>query len=398
MSDGLSHALAEAAAALDREDPHTAQAALAPFADQLADDVRVARLWAGLLHHASSPQGIERELARFAQAWAHDPEVMQIAAAGAVRWCRRHPLEAPARREPVARAAAECLRRAIHARKGGRGATERHALHAALARALTLVGPAVDDDALHAWETALTAHPEDGEGWFGLARLHTLRGRWRKGLEASQHALTLLDVPAVRWNLALCATALGEAEVAAQAWQALEHPAHVTLEGGAVVPDLPPVEVCLTPATLGLDGQPAGGDWQVEAVWVQPLSPAHGRLVHPTRLPGPADFDDVVLWDAEPESFRPVDGRDVPRFVALAVLRAGRAQTLPVAGWLPYPKALMRVDAALPLGCFVHSFDSPRKGDFHGKLVFPKGLDPASALSALEAAATIAEARIAPIR
>ena len=52
MSGPLEQALAQAAAALDGDDPHTAQAALAPFVDQLADDVRVARLWAGLLHHA----------------------------------------------------------------------------------------------------------------------------------------------------------------------------------------------------------------------------------------------------------------------------------------------------------------------------------------------------------
>ncbi len=390
----LDAALQVAARALDAQDPHTAHAALAPFADRLPDDPELARLWAGLLHHVADPAALTAELGRFAQVWLQAPTVLQVAADAAVRWCRQRPLASPAEREPVARAAAEALRRCLHARGGGRGPVERHALHLGLAAALVEIGPSVDDDALTAFELALEAQPDDGAGFFALARLHTRRGRWRKGLDATRHALTLTDAPPLHWNLAVCATALGDATTAETAWRALAHDpiraAH-GVPGEVWVADLPPVEVCLTPTTLDVTGAPAGGPWAVEAVWVQPLSPAHGRVAHPTRLDGAADFDDVVLWDGTPLSFRPVDGRDVPRFAALAVLRTGRARTVRVSGALPYPKALMRVDAALPAGAFVHPFDPPRKGPFEGKLVCPRGADLDTVRAAAREAAAAAE-------
>lgn len=398
-------ALQRAWAHLSREDAAGAFRALEPHLEHLAEDAELARAWAGVAAHLSDPAALVTEIERFVQVWVGEPRVMLPVAHAAVRWCRRFPLARRAVREPVARAGAEAARRCLHAVGGAtHDADVRHGLHLALAEALVEVGPAVDDDALTAFELALTTRPADAAGWLALARLHTRRGRFAKGRDATEHALSLEHSPAGHWNLALCATGLGDGAPAVAAWQALEHPAVLNREGEAAVPGLEPVEVYLSADTPRLwAGAPAPATpdaerdaRQVEAVWVRPISPGHGRLVSATRLDLPADFDDVVLWDGAPVDFRHADGRDAPRFRALGVLRPGRAQTRPVQGKLPYPKALIRVHQALPEGCFVHPFAPPGKGPFAGKFVWPRSLDAAAAWAALLAAAAAAEVEIDP--
>jgi tetratricopeptide (TPR) repeat protein len=396
-------AVSRALAHLGQDDAAGAFKVLEPHLEQLAEDVDLARVWAGVVGHLSDPAALATEIGRFSEAWGSEPKVMLPAVHAAVRWCRRFPLARKAVRDPVARAGAEAARRCLHAVGGATHDPDvRHGLHLALAEALVEVGPAVDDDALTAFELALQTRPDDAAGWLALARLHTRRGRFAKGRDATQHALSIEHSPAGHWNLALCLTALGAGEAAAEAWQALDHEAVLNREGEAAVAGLEPVEVYLPADTprVGTDfgSQAKVGDAHaVESVWVRPISPCHGRLVSATRLELPADFDDVILWDGAPVDFRHADGRDVPRFRALAVLRQGRAQTLGVRGRLPFPKALIKVHQGLPEGCFVHPFAQPGKGPFEGKLVFPRTLDAEAAWQALVRAAAEAEVEVARV-
>lgn len=393
-------AVSRALAHLGQDDAAGAFKALEPHLDLLAEDVDLARVWAGVVGHLSDPTTLTTEIGRFAEAWGAEPRVMLPAVHAAVRWCRRFPLARRAVRDPVARAGAEAARRCLHAVGGATHDPDvRHGLHLALAEALVEVGPAVDDDALTAFELALQTRPDDAKGWLALARLHTRRGRFEKGRDATRHALSIEHSPAGHWNLALCATALGDAAEAQAAWLAVDHEAIINREGEAAVAGLEPVEVYLAADTPRVGGDFAqrvesGDPHAVESVWVRPISPCHGRLVSATRLALPADFDDVILWDGTPVDFRHADGKDVPRFRALAVLREGRATTLRVRGRLPFPKALIKVHQGLPEGCFVHPFAQPGKGPFEGKLVYPRALDAEAAWRQLCTAAAEAEVQV----
>lgn len=399
MSDRAA-AVSRALAHLGQDDAAGAFKVLEPHLDDLAEDVDLARVWAGVVGHLSDPVALATEIGRFAEAWGSEPRVMLPAVHAAVRWCRRFPLARKAIRDPVARSGAEAARRCLHALGGATHDPDvRHGLHLALAEALVEVGPALDDDALTAFELALQTRPEDAAGWLALARLHTRRGRFAKGRDATQHALSLEHSAAGHWNLALCATALGEAETAVDAWRSVDHDAVLNREGEAAVAGLEAVEVYLAADTPRVGQElerrvEAGDPHAVESVWVRPISPCHGRLVSATRLDLPADFDDVILWDGTPVDFRHADGKDVPRFRALAILREGRAQTRRVRGALPFPKALIKVHQGLPEGCFVHPFAQPGKGPFEGKFVFPRALDPEAAWRHLRAAAAEAEVQV----
>ena len=131
-------------------------------------------------------------------------------------------------------------------------------------------------------------------------------------------------------------------------------------DGLPIIEGLTPVEVRL-----------AGG----EAVWVRPLSPCHGRVVSPTILDCDADFDDLVLWDGVPLTFREVGGDRVPLFAHIAVLAQGSARTIRYQANGADDQAALDVEAinaALPAGCFLYpQVEGPPA---RGKYVSPRSM------------------------
>ncbi len=371
--DPIDAAVTAAESRLDAGDPLGAARCIEQFEQARGRHERLARVWSRLLPAVGNPKILERQIRALAAEWPRHPIIAMSLAEAGTRWRDPWPFEAGPDR--TAALAVDVIDRCIaDGRLDPRWVAP---LHLARGRALARVGPAAEDEALGAFEVALSAAPDDAVGWADLARLHQIRRRWAKGLAAARQALEHApDLRPARWTAATCATAIGDAE-AADLWRALDHlPAGFDDGGRPRVEGLPAVEVVIGP------GLPGGGPEVVEAVWVHPTSPVHGRVASPTVLDLPADFDDVLLWDPVPRGFRPVGDAEVPCFTALAVLGAGGAETWRVAGEAR--------GASWPEGWRLYPFDGRVRGPApavgSGKLITPRGARRTAVQAAVERA------------
>ncbi len=191
------------------------------------------------------------------------------------------------------------------------------------ANALRLCGPQHDAAAQEAFGRALALDPERGWWWYDLGLLHKWRGRFAQGLDCNLKARARLgDEKPILWNLAICATATGNGDVAAGVWAQLGMNASTDPSSAMPFVDaLPSMLVRVLSRGTGYAGsllpdQSIG----FELVSVAPLSPCHGVVQTPTFRDAPLDYGDVVLWDGAPVATRP-DGQ--PIFAVLEVLRRG---------------------------------------------------------------------------
>jgi hypothetical protein len=266
-----------------------------------------------------------------------------------------------------------------------------------MADALRLMGPEYDEEAHKAYQLALSIDDTRAGWWFGLGLLHKWRGRFREGLAANQKALARGGArrPAL-WNLAICATALGEGALALEAWAELGIKGELSQAGMPFVPDMPALQVRV--ATLGEDtGQhdplPAKAV-TFEVLWVTPFSPCHGAIQTPTARRASVDLGDVVLWDGAPVELREVRGTRVPIFPLLWVLRPGDERRLRFVGMQKQPGLVRALSDTLgDSGASLVTFDvadaagvQPGAGAqlFYGKLIVPGPTPLASVREALE--------------
>lgn len=387
-------AVAAARDALAQGDPVAAARHLEPHQAALDSHDGLAIVWASLLTAVGAERTLARQIRRLTAAWPRHPTITLECAAAATRWTDPWPADHP--RDRLAALGADITARCIDS--GAARGPWTAPLHLALARALARSGPRHDDKALAAFEVALAATPDDPRGWADLARLHQQRRRFTKALGAAEEALRHApDHRPARWTAAVCATALADPR-AADHFTHLDHlTAHLDPDGRPHIDDLPPIEVVVWATTPShpmtpdppdaidpSDAEPTG-----EAIWVQPISPCHGRIATPTLRELPADIGDTILWDPLPLSFRPVDGAETPRFGALTRLTRGPLRTWRYTG-TPTP------DPTLPPGCHLYPFADRVRGAeaTGGKLVTPRELPRATVEAALTAAGlTLAEQR-----
>jgi hypothetical protein len=95
-------------------------------------------------------------------------------------------------------------------------------LHA-LGRSARVLGRAWDDVAEAACLRAIELAPGDWGGEYDLGLFYKTRGRFQEGQAANQRAFDGggSEDDSVRWNLGICATGAGDAEVALRVWKLL---------------------------------------------------------------------------------------------------------------------------------------------------------------------------------
>jgi len=328
-----------------------------------------------------------------------DPEVVIPLAAALLRVAELRPADEPPFDKGPAHLAAGACQRCFEALSSSqRMAPEVGGyLQLNLADALRMMGPDHDEDALKAYQLALTIDASRGSWWFHLGLLHKWRGRFREGLEANQKAYARLGAQRpLLWNLAICATALGEGKLALEAWEKLGIRGELSAAGMPYVPDIPPMLIRV--ATLGeqtgqSDPLPATAV-TFELLWVQPLSPCHGVVQSPTARKASVDYGDVVLWDGAPARINRVAERDVPVFPLLYILRQGDERRLRFVGMQKQRGAVQALASELeqalggdtPLVIFDER--SNPAGDahlFYGKLIVPATRELGALRKALEA-------------
>ncbi len=322
---------------------------------ELGADRELAGAWLDEVRKAPLAELAPR-VARVAGSHGDQPNIVLRACDVLIRLAERLPPDEPLPEANPASLAVQLAERCL-AEAGAATADERAYLQMALANALRLIR--AHEPALPLYEAALAAHPERGTWWFNLGLLHKASGRFAEALTANQNARARLgDDKAVLWNIAICATALGRGEDAAEALQKLGHPARVAASGMPYVDDLPPVQV--RAATLG-PGVGSGSllpDRSVglELLWVAPISPCHGVVSSTSQRDAAIDYGDVVLWDAVPVGIAEHDGRRVPRFPLLALLRRGLERRFRFVALQQSEGEVGALGASLPEGAqlFVH--------------------------------------------
>jgi tetratricopeptide (TPR) repeat protein len=311
-------------AALERRDVDAAFAEASVLEGELASNPEAAALWLDLLRAQPTHPSLCSDAARIVAAFPGDAALVTRACDALIRRAELRPLDEPdAERVELARLAANAAERCLDGGKGAPDEGMRGFLLASQGNALRLVGEY--EQALTKLEAAVAEQPERGSWWFNLGLLHKARSAWPEALDANRRARTLLgDDKAVLWNLAICATALGDGARAVEAMRALGHPAELASSGMPYVPNLPPLQVRAASLGTGLGGSMVPDrSIGLELVWVTPLSPVHGVVSSPSYRNASIDYGDLVLWDGVPVGVSTHAGRPVPRFPLLAVLRKG---------------------------------------------------------------------------
>jgi tetratricopeptide (TPR) repeat protein len=324
---------------------------------QLRSDRKLAQLGVELIRELGNAMRHREVLRELAEAWSEDWELTLGIASLLVEQAARKGMDEPVLSEDTpARWASDALRRALDALEDPERKDPDIAgnLQASLGNALRLCGPGEDDHAQEAFDRALKLDARRGSWWYDMGLLHKWRGRFEEGLRANQMALehAAHRRPAL-WNLAICATGLGNGEVARRTWSELGMPVRTDPDTDMpFVEGLPPmrVRVLSRPSPIdGTSGFPTGVGF--ELVWVAPLSPCHGVVQSPTFRDAPIDHGDLVLWDGAPVAEHRVSGSNpLPVFPLLEILHRGDERRWPFVALEREPGATKTLEEALPPG------------------------------------------------
>jgi tetratricopeptide (TPR) repeat protein len=401
-------ALERAAAALRAGDVRGALREAEGSDAELTNDAELTSAWIDLLRQAPVPavaHWVARALARHP---AH-PEVVTRGCDALIRVAERVAPDEPRPADDPARVAAEAAARCLADAPRSELAALEGYLHMSRANALRLARD--HDGALASYRAALTLDPERGTWWFNLGLLHKARGEWSEAFAANERARPALgDDKRLLWNQAISATALGRGQDAAAALRKLGHAAQVAASGMPYVEGLPPVQVRVATVGSGLGPAAALPDQAVglELLWVTPISPCHGVVSSAAQREAPVDFGDVVLWDAIPVGVGEHEGKPVPRFPLLALLRRGderrfrfvalqqaEGEAAALAGALPHGAQLFIHHERVELLCArcasgesmrKHRHERPEEHRLaYGKLIVPGGVELAEFRRALDA-------------
>jgi hypothetical protein len=385
-SDDLKQVACQTAwAALAQDNPQAAAESLREFAHLSATDLEVAEVWATMLGWVNELDHLERESRRLAQRWANQSQVVLPLVTAILKcWGRQPGLLGPAPRESVIGLGVDlidlCLSEAPPSKP-----KDRALLYVLRARLLLCAGPLGDDRALSDYEIATSLCPNDEEIWFLLARHHLLRGRWEKSILAANEAHQKgFDELKVAWMIAVAQTALAPHQVTSsfsidECWQLAKNSAFIDeakpdLKGRWVSAGIERQRVAVHSHMIRI-----GGGWELtenwcsEVVLVQPLSPCHGRILHPCQNQLPADFDDLIIWDPQPVDFIEMEGEQRPILRGLAVLEKGAAVVRSFPQIRLNDAELNTLNQSLPEGVFF--YQGPKEESHpqaHGKLCWPR--------------------------
>jgi len=325
---------------------------------QLGSDRQLADLALGLVREMGN-RAVHRDVLReLAGAWTADWRLTLAAASLLIEQAGRRGMDEPTLIEDgPASWAATALQRSLQALDDADRSNADVAgnMHAMLGNALRLCGPGRDAEAQEAFTRAIELDPERGEWWYDAGLLDKWRGRFDDGYAANEQArMRMGPQRPVLWNLAICATALGKAEEAIEAWEEIGVPARLDRSRDTpYVAGLPPMLLRVLSRTPSTDATSQLPDKTVgfELVWIAPLSPCHGVVQSPTFRDAPIDYGDLVLWDGAPVAAHKTSADDaVPVFPLLEILRPGNEWRWPFVALEREPGALEGLEKDLPEG------------------------------------------------
>ncbi len=355
----VARALDEVARSVEAREPERAWKAIERFGQHIDADQELALTWLTLLRITPSRPQLFEEARRILASWPTTPGIVLAACDALVRAAELQASDEPPAVDGPAQTAASAAERCLLSLDANVRRDPKVGGYLAMSRANALRLAHRHDEALASCTEALVLQPDNGDFWFNLGLVHKARRSWNEALEANQRARGLLgDRKGVLWNLAIAATALGRGDIAAEAFRSFGLPAEVAPSGMPYVEGLPPVQV--RAATRGSGHGSAGAELDAaisfELVWVSPLTPCHGVVQSATFRQAAVDYGDLVLWDGTPVGVVEHEGKLVPRFPLLAVLRKGDERRLRFVALEQDAGDVEAFGAALPNGAvlFVH--------------------------------------------
>lgn len=329
---------------------------LSPHRAAADRDPQVGWAWIVLAKHSPDPGAHRAEIEALGRHWCGDPHIANLAARALYAQADGRPIDEPVADEDPAHAAAALAREALARLR----ATEDPRLELpdpggtlwwTLGNALRVAGPAGHGEAAAALEQAQRLYPDELGLHFDRGLLFKFMRRWNDALGCFRRYLE--DAPTDEGaleNAAVCATILGQGELAASLWNRLGYHAVSLGQDG-----LPQVDG-LAPVALQLPCADPGS--RHEHVWATALSPCHARVITAPANSNAAAYSDLVAFDRLQLGWAERSGDRLPAFPFLARLRAGDALTAPFVARAD-EEALERLEHALPEGATLQCFDPP---------------------------------------
>jgi hypothetical protein len=174
------------------------------------------------------------------------------------------------------------------------------------------------DDAIAAYQKAIQSDGTWSVPWYNLGLVYKTQKNWSESLRCNSRAVQLdSSDEAAWWNLGIAATALQNWSEARRAWQhcGIEVPAG---EG--------PFEIRLGPVPIRINPQGDG-----EVIWTRRVDPARAIILNVPLAQSGHRYADLLLHDGAPSGYRTVNGKEVPVFDELQVLRESEFGTFAVA-------------------------------------------------------------------
>jgi hypothetical protein len=225
-----------------------------------------------------------------------------------------------------------------------------------LATAARMMARQQDKTAEAACKRLVELNPESSSDFYRLGLFLKTRGHFRDGMLANLKASELSSEPseAVKWNLGICATGAGEAEVALKVWRELGNKLDI---GRFELPDgsYSSCKVRLAERPLAERDAASDDPGLEETVWIERLSPCHGIIRSVLYSELGVDFGDVVLIDGAPVTYHRYGDEQVPVFPHLATLMRRHYQFFDFAGIQVSDRQLQDVSRGLSEDAVVYS-------------------------------------------
>jgi hypothetical protein len=203
----------------------------------------------------------------------------------------------------------------------------------------------------------LTAiEPQDSAHHYNLGLFFKTRGRFAEGVVSNQVAASLLDEvdESYEWNLGICATGAGNAELALDVWRRMGLAIEIGRFG---LPEGSPAQCKVKIAERPLAERTADADdpGAEETIWIGRLSPCHGVIRSVLYQKLGIDYGDVVLIDGAPITYHTYGEVQVPVFPHLATLVRRNYQLFDFAGTQDTARQLANLSPELDEDAVIYS-------------------------------------------
>lgn len=200
-----------------------------------------------------------------------------------------------------------------------------------LANAARVAGRAWDAVADETHRFIVSRTPDSAAAHYDYGLFLKNRGRFRESVHHNRRSFQLdPDDKATLWNLGIACTAIGDGATAIELWRTLGAKLELN-EDGLPEGTWDPVQVRLAERPVAERDAAQDDPGLEETIWIERLSPCHGRVRSALYQDLRVDYGDLVLFDGAPITHRTSNGQRTPVFPHLVTLKWG--------GWRMYPFA-----------------------------------------------------------